>query len=115
MLNLRNKNNESKPLLKEASFVSIERKKKAKIENRLIKPAHYREVDTGNKREIDIIKPDGQREKKIIPIIDRVFEDAVRESVSVETEVFAVADGEEEHEFASESDALLFLRQNGKA
>lgn len=92
----------------------IEKKKKGFYQERVISPARWQEYDTGNKREHEIIKADGTREKKIVPLMEKVFKDAIKEDVYVEMEVYCVFDGDDTHEFSSENDAKNFLLSVGR-
>lgn len=80
---------------------------------RIVRPAHYREVDTGNRRQLEIIKPDGQKVIEERPIIERVFQEAIKDKVIVKTTIFAYDDGVDEHHFATEAEAKEFLKSNG--
>lgn len=93
----------------------IEKKIRQRERERLVQPAHYKEVDTGNYRESTIFKEDGTKEVKQIPIIERVFVDAIKDRVIEETEVWVYNDGIDEHDFSTEEDAKSFLRDQGKS
>ena len=93
----------------------IEKKTRQRERERLVQPAHYKEVDTGNYRESTIFKEDVTREVKQIPIVERVYVEAIKDTVIDQTEVWAYNDGIDEHDFATEEDAKAFLREQGKA
>lgn len=79
------------------------------IKTVLVKPAHYKEVPTGDIQIIKIRDENGVERTEERPIINRVFVDAVREEVEIEKAIFAVetgaGDSMEVHEFATKKDA----------
>lgn len=93
----------------------IREKKVTKTVEKILQPAHYKEIDTGHRRELEIIKKDGRREIKERPIIERIFVEAVKENIDVNYTVYAYNDGTDDHDFATQEDAQRFLKQIGKA
>lgn len=85
-----------------------------KERERVVQPAHYKNVETGNYRQATIFKEDGSTEVEKRPIYDRVFVDAVKDTVIDRTKVFTVNDGVDNHDFATRADAEKFLKEQGK-
>lgn len=77
---------------------------------RVIKEAHYQEIETGNYKEVSIFDADGVERKEQRPIINKVFIDAVTQEALQEKTVWVVVVKGEEHQFASEKDAREFDR-----
>jgi len=94
--------------------MQIEIKEVEKLEKRLIKAASFKDIETGDVRERAVIKPGGERVIEQVPIKQRVFYEAVFDDVIVKQNVYAVFDGVETHEFASEKDAQHFINESTK-
>jgi len=114
--------------------MKIEKKTFERPHKKLIKPASFQDVDTGDRRERKIIKQDGSEVIEQVPITQRVhfepvFEDAIQrqERWTVKTMArgqrgemvrtpggLVVTEFEEEHEFASEADAKRFIEDTRK-
>lgn len=88
----------------------IKKKVIEKEVERTIKPAHYKHIDTNHKKVIKVINEHGDVEEKERPIYDRVFIDAVKETIIERTDVWAVNDGVDEHHFTTEAEAKNFSR-----
>ena len=84
-----------------------------KMRERVVQPAHYKEVETGDFRESKVFKADGTVETKQIPIVDRVFQDAKKDTVIDRVKVFTYNDGVDDHDFATKEEAERFLREQG--
>jgi hypothetical protein len=88
----------------------IERKIIKIPHKKVIKPAEYQEKDTGTFKEVTIVKDNGDTEKKLVPIFEKIFIDAVIEETFIEKDVFCVTIEKETHEFATEKEAMEFLK-----
>jgi hypothetical protein len=77
---------------------------------KIIKEAHYQEIETGNFKEISILDEQGVERKELIPIYSKVFIEAVTESALEEKIAWVVAIGNEEHQFATEEEARDFIQ-----
>jgi hypothetical protein len=88
----------------------IEKKKIYIPYTRVIKPAHYQEIDTGNFQEVSIFDSNGVERKEQRKIINKVFIEAVTEEALEERTAFIVVIDGEEHQFSSEKDAKEFLK-----
>lgn len=105
---------------------TIERKYK-----KVIREAHVQDIDSGHKREQKIIKNDGTEIIEHVPIMQRVFFEAIHEDAVIQQEVFVVKtmarhphpkkmlrspggvmvkEFEEEHHFATKDDADRFIK-----
>jgi hypothetical protein len=76
---------------------------------RVIKEAHYQEIETGNFKEVSIFDKDGVERKELRPIYNKVFIEAVTEPALEERTVWGVNVKGEEHQFASETEARAFI------
>lgn len=77
---------------------------------RVIKEAHYQEVETGNFKEISIFDKDGVERKELRPVFNKVFIESVTEPALEERTVWIVSSGNEEHQFATEKEARDFIQ-----
>lgn len=77
--------------------------------SKLIKPAHYKDVDTGMKREVAIIDEHGNRRIEERPIIEKEVVEATRQQVTEDKVIYCIDDGVDCHEFCTEEDAKRFL------
>lgn len=77
---------------------------------RVLKEAHYQEVETGNLKEISIFNENGTERKELRPIYNKVFVEAVTEPALEEKTVWSVIIGGEEHQFATEKEARDFIQ-----
>ena len=87
---------------------TVEREKR-----KLVKTARYEDVDTGRKKRTIIIEADGSETETLEAIKERVFKEAVYETVK-ESETSWVVTGEatgEEHNFATLEAANNFLNE----
>jgi len=87
----------------------IEKKTIEKEIERVVKPAYVKHIDTGHKKIIKVIR-DGETIEEERPIYDRAFIEAVKERAIERFNVFAVNDGIDEHQFATEAEAKDFTR-----
>lgn len=114
--------------------MKIEEKNIERPYKKMVKPAAMKDIDTGEKREVTIIKEDGQRVVEERAITRRVHYEAVTEDAVLQQKVFSVktitkATGdrmiktkggllvkelEEEHHFASREDAERFIEDSRK-
>ena len=89
----------------------IEERFVEKTRERVLQPAHYKEVPSGNYREAKIFKEDGTVETEQRPIVDRVFVEAIKDTVIDRTQVFTYNDGIDNHDFATREEAEKFLKE----
>lgn len=77
---------------------------------RVVKEAHYQEIETGSFKEISIFDSQGVERKELRPIYNKVFIEAVTEPALEEKNVWVVTSGNEEHQFATEKEARDFIQ-----
>jgi hypothetical protein len=77
---------------------------------RVIKEAHYQEIETGKFKEVSIFDEQGNEKKELRPIYNKVFIEAVKEDALEEKTIWAVKNGDEEHHFATEKEARDFIQ-----
>lgn len=77
---------------------------------KVVKEAHYKEIETGSFKEVSIIGDDNIERKELRPVYNRVFIEAVTEPALLEKTVWTVAVGNEEHQFATEKEARDFIK-----
>lgn len=86
----------------------MEKRIKKIKKKKVIKQAHYRNVDTGQKQRIIVIDENGQEKHEDKEIKQKVFIPAIEENIEEEITIWVIKDGEEEHEFLSKDAALAF-------
>lgn len=111
----------------------IEKRTVEVTRKRMLKPARFEDIDTGDRRERMVIKSDGERVVEQVPITQRVHYEPVFEDTIELKEVYVVKTKtkpngrynraksglllqsvEEEHHFASQEDAERFLNDTAK-
>lgn len=79
---------------------------------KLVKPAFYKDVPTGEYQEVTIIGEDGVRRTEQREVTSRVFVNASRETVTETIDIWAVEHDGETHEFMTKNDADRFVEQS---
>lgn len=93
----------------------FEPNKKIISEKKILNPSHYKDIDTGKRREVVFFDENGIRQVEQRPVIDRVFIPAAAQSVEKEVDVFEVETIDrnglsEFHEFRTLVDRDRFLK-----
>jgi hypothetical protein len=78
------------------------------MRRRLIKPARYKDVDTGVRQIVIVRDLDGTERNEERPIYERAFLEAVYEDEEKTEQIYVVFTNDERHEFANEDDAKRF-------
>lgn len=79
-------------------------------EQKIVRQAHWKEIDTGVRRVTTIIDKDGNKTDEERPVMERAFIPAQYEEVEKPKEVFVIEHKGERHEFATEADAKNYKR-----
>lgn len=86
----------------------IEEKEVERTTEKLIRQAHYKDIDTGDKRVVTIFDKEGVKREEQRPIYDRKFVPVEKEIVIIKQKVFEIDDGTDVHQFATLEDAERF-------
>ena len=79
-------------------------------EKNCIKPAYYEYVDTGKSKQVIVYNEDGTSQEIKKPIKEKVFKDAVYETLYIKTVCYEIDDGDEIHSFSTLKEAKAFKK-----
>ena len=91
--------------------MKVEKKEKTKEVKNCVSVARYEYKDTGEIHMLKVRDADGIECIVEKPIKEKIFKDAVYETIFVKETVYVVNDGIDDHEFLTQKEAKEFLKR----
>lgn len=81
---------------------------------KVVKDAHYKQIETGRKKVVETIEKDGKTQKEEIPIVESLYIPAQYQEIIEKREFYGVENKntKEIHEFATIAEAKRFIKES---